>query len=103
MITMKLKDNTEIEIIRDYGIGDLVTLTDCLEHLTKENLSKVEIGEAGHYTDLILTSYEVVPVVVDEEEVTEYHIHLREQTDIELRVGTLEAEMTEVQEALVEG
>lgn len=103
MITMKLKDGTEIEIIKDYGIGNLVTLTDCIEHLTKDNLSVVNIGEAGHYTNLVLMSYEAVHVEEDEQEHTEYHIHLRQKDDMEVRVETLEEEMTEVQEALVEG
>lgn len=99
---MKLKDNTEIEIIRDGGIGDLITQENCFAHLTGENLKAVEIGDAGHYANLALTSFETIPLAADLSEV-EYHIHLRQKDDMEVRVETLEEEMTEVQEALVEG
>lgn len=101
MVTMTLKDGTPIAIIRDSGIGDLITDTDCFTHLTGENLEHV-MFDAGEYTNLALTSYEIIPLAADLSEM-EYHIHLREKSDMEVRVETLEEEMTEVQEALVEG
>lgn len=101
MVTMTLKDGTAIDITRDSGIGDLVTLTDCLEHLTGENLKAVTF-DAGEYENLALVSYEIIPLADDLSDV-EYHIHLRQKDDMEVRVETLEEEMTEVQEALVEG
>lgn len=102
MVTMTLKDGTAIDITRDSGIGDLVTETDCLTHLTGDNLKEVSFDDAGHYENLALTSYEIIPLADDLSEV-EYHIHLRQKDDMEVRVETLEEEMTEVQEALVEG
>lgn len=73
-----LKNGVEIEIIRDTGIGDLVTdsssLGILLANLTDENLESCTIG-ASEYKDLRCRSIDMTPGD------SEVHIHLEEKDD----------------------
>lgn len=76
-----LKNGVEIEIIRDTGIGDLVTeITDSsslgilLTNLTDNNLESCTIGES-EYKDLHCAGIDLIPGE------PEAHIHLEEKDD----------------------
>lgn len=100
MMIMKLNDGTEIQIVRDFGIAELVTATNCLDKLTKENLSHVlfDDGESGEYFNLVLTSYEIIP---QDDESLLYYIHLRQPTEIELELIELK-ESQMIQDTAIE-
>lgn len=76
-----LKNGVEIEIVRDMGIGDLVTeVTDSsslgilFTNLTDNNLESCTIGES-EYKDLHCGSIDMIPGESD------VHIHLEEKDD----------------------
>lgn len=102
----------------DNGIGDIVAEYETAESaaldiakFTPAAVANVKFYDdndqlLGEYTDLVFEGSNVYPLYDgDPEQVVCYacQFRLREKSEIEKRVGTLEDEMTEVQEVLVEG
>ena len=102
----------------DNGIGDIVAQYETAEaaaldiaKFTPAAVANVKFYDdndqlLGEYTDLVFEGSNVYPLYDgDPEQVVCYacQFRLREKSEIEKRVGTLEDEMTEVQEVLVEG
>ena len=110
---MKLVTATGFELNYKYdeGINHIVAEYDSMsdaaadaEQLTEEALTTVEFVDdngnvMGTYHNLVLVSTEIIP----DEDIFICHINLREKSKLEKDVQTLQEEMIEVQEALVEG
>lgn len=110
-----LATEERIDYKYDSGIGSIVAEYDTPEaaaediaKFTPEAVKDVKFYDdneslLGEYHDLIFEGADIEPIY-EEEVVTGYActFHLRTQTDLEKRVGTLEDEMTEVQEVLAE-
>lgn len=113
-----LATEERIDYMYDNGIGDIVAQYETAEaaaldiaKFTPAAVANVKFYDdndqlLGEYTDLVFEGSNVYPLYDgDPEQVVCYacQFRLREKSELEKRVGTLEDEMTEVQEVLVEG
>lgn len=113
-----LATEERIDYMYDNGIGDIVAQYETAEaaaldiaKFTPSAVANVKFYDdndqlLGEYTDLVFEGSNVYPLYDgDPEQVVCYacQFRLREKSELEKRVGTLEDEMTEVQEVLVEG
>jgi len=111
-----LATEERIDYMYDNGIGNIVAEYDMPEEaaadiakFTPEAVKDISFFDSndnllGEYKDLVFEGADVYPVY-EEELLKNYecNFRLREMSAIELRVTVLEDEVTEIQEAIVEG